>query len=215
MIGLDFCKRMYEREMRRQYEKNNILDATSIVRPHTFLLKCRIGYHSGCNNRCSLSYTDIGNYTQLGQFVRVNPRDHIYQNFMISDDIYDGHEEVFDKGLKEFDGYEVKIGHDVWIGDRAMILSHVEIGNGAVIAAGSVVTRSVMPYMVVGGVPARFVKWRFPKAVREELEKTQWFRWPIEKVLEERKRLEKTVGFDMERYRKEYCFRKPDLKDGR
>mgnify|MGYP002427410299 CR=1 FL=1 len=110
--------------------KKNILDETSIIRPRTFLLNCKVGYHSGCNKGCSLAYTNIGNYTQLGQFVRVNPRDHIYQNFMISDDIYTAQEEIFDQGLDEFDGYEVKIGHDVWIGDRAIILSHVEIGNG-------------------------------------------------------------------------------------
>lgn len=70
---------------------------------------------------------------------------------MIADDIYTAGEEAFEKGLAEFGGYQVKIGHDVWIGDRAIILSHVEIGNGAVIAAGSVVTKSVPPYAVVGG----------------------------------------------------------------
>ncbi|MDE7210705.1 MAG: hypothetical protein K2O03_04580 [Lachnospiraceae bacterium] len=148
---LDFAKRLYRKQERKQHEKNNILDKTSILYGHNFLLNCKIGYHSSCNSRSSLVHTVIGNYTQLGQFVRVNPRDHVYQNFMISDDIYTKREQVFDKGLEEFDGYEVKIGHDVWIGDRAIILSHVEIGNGAIIAAGSVVAKSVAPYMIVGG----------------------------------------------------------------
>lgn len=209
---LAFIKGLYKKQEQKRHRRNNILDETCVLQGFNSLLNCRIGYHSGCNQRTSLAYTDIGNYTQLGQFVRVNPRDHVYQNFMISDNIYTENEQVFDKGLKEFDGYEVKIGHDVWIGDRAIILSHVEIGNGAIIAAGSVVTKSVRPYMVVGGVPARFIKWRFPENVRNQLEEIGWFYWPIEKVLEERKRLEGIVGFDMERYKKEYCIRKPDLK---
>ena len=56
---------------------------------------------------------------------------------------------------------EVKIGNDVWIGYRAMIPSNVTIGDGAVIAAGAVVVKDVPPYAVVGGVPAKVIKYRF------------------------------------------------------
>ena len=136
---------------RTRYKKNNILDPTSKIGRGTYLLQSNIGYHSGVNARCSLAYTTIGRYTQLGQFVLVNPRDHIYHNFLISDDLYTGQEEVFDKGLTEFEGYQVKIGNDVWICDRAIILNHVEIGDGAIVAAGSIVTKSIPPYAVVGG----------------------------------------------------------------
>lgn len=55
----------------------------------------------------------------------------------------------------------VYIGDDVWIGDRVIILPGVHIGNGCIIAAGSVVTKDVAPYTVVGGVPAHFIKERF------------------------------------------------------
>lgn len=151
VIRLGFLRKIYSGVSRMHYEKNNILDKTSCVRSHCYLMRSKLGYHSSLNSRCSLAYASIGNYTQLGQYVLVNPRDHIYQNFMIADDIYTAGEEAFEKGLAEFGGYQVKIGHDVWIGDRAIILSHVEIGNGAVIAAGSVVTKSVPPYAVVGG----------------------------------------------------------------
>ena len=51
----------------------------------------------------------------------------------------------------------------------------MEIGNGAVVAVGSVVTKSVPPYAIVGGNPARFIKWRFPKEVQAKLEETQCF----------------------------------------
>ena len=57
------------------------------------------------------------------------------------------------------------IGHDVWIGSGVVVLRGVRIGNGAVIAAGSVVTRDVDAYTVVGGVPARYIKMRFADSV--------------------------------------------------
>ena len=61
------------------------------------------------------------------------------------------------------------VGDDVWIGYRALILDGVSIGQGAVVAAGAVVTRDVPPYAIVGGVPARVLKYRFASDVVKEL----------------------------------------------
>lgn len=79
---------------------------------------------------------------------------------------------------------DVVIGHDVWIGTDAMILSGVSVGNGAVVAARSVVTRDVPPYAVVAGSPARIVKFRFDQPTIEALQEIAWWSWPIEKVEE-------------------------------
>jgi carbonic anhydrase/acetyltransferase-like protein (isoleucine patch superfamily) len=69
------------------------------------------------------------------------------------------------------------IGHDVWIGTGTIIRSGIEIGTGAVVAAGSVVTKDVPPYSVVGGVPARAIKKRFPADVVASIESSRW--WDI------------------------------------
>lgn len=66
------------------------------------------------------------------------------------------------------------VNDDVWIGDSALILSGVEIGQGAVIAAGAVVTEDVPPYAIVGGVPARVIKYRFTDDVIKELVKIDY-----------------------------------------
>jgi len=79
---------------------------------------------------------------------------------------------------------DVVIGNDVWIGRDALILSGVEIGNGAVVAARSVVTEDVVPYSIVAGNPARHIKFRFNKEVREDLTRIAWWDWPLSRIEE-------------------------------
>ena len=78
---------------------------------------------------------------------------------------------------------DVVIGHDVWIGKGAKILSGVTIGNGAVIGAYSVVSRDVRPYAVVVGNPGVEVKRRFTDEQVQALEAIAWWDWPIERIL--------------------------------
>jgi len=75
--------------------------------------------------------------------------------------------EAFSKG-------NIVIDDDVWIGYRCMILSGVHIGQGAVIAAGAVVTKDIPPYAIAGGVPARVIKYRFSKVIVDELMKMDY-----------------------------------------
>ena len=77
---------------------------------------------------------------------------------------------------------DVIIGNDVWIGNDAKIMSGVHIGDGAVIAGSAVVTHDVDPYEVVGGVPARHIKYRVPKERIMDLLRLSWWHWPIEKI---------------------------------
>lgn len=73
----------------------------------------------------------------------------------------------------------VSVGHDVWIGQGVLIKRGVTIGTGAVVAAGAVVVKDVAPYEVVGGVPARHIKWRFDEDLRKRLLASQWWRYAI------------------------------------
>lgn len=72
---------------------------------------------------------------------------------------------------------ETLIGHDVWIGANAIILRGVKVGNGAIVGAGAVVTKDVEPYAIVGGIPARVIRYRFEKAVIQKLEELQWWQY--------------------------------------
>ena len=74
------------------------------------------------------------------------------------------------------------IGNDVWIGANVSILPGVYIGDGAVIAAGAVVTKDVEPYAIVGGVPAKVIRYRFSPKEIYILLKIKWWDWSVEEV---------------------------------
>jgi len=77
---------------------------------------------------------------------------------------------------------DIVIGNDVWIGINSTILSGVTIGDGAVIALGSVVTKDVEPYSIVGGVPARLIRKRFDDKTIKKLLEIKWWDWNIDKI---------------------------------
>ncbi len=77
---------------------------------------------------------------------------------------------------------DIVIGNDVWIGYEAVIMVGVTIGDGAVIGARAVVTKDVPPYTIVGGVPAKPIRRRFPEDVISDLLKIRWWDWPEEKI---------------------------------
>ncbi|MDE6603995.1 MAG: CatB-related O-acetyltransferase [Lachnospiraceae bacterium] len=80
------------------------------------------------------------------------------------------------------DNRPVVIGNDVWIGANVCILPGVRVGDGAVIAAGAVVTKDVAPYAIVGGVPAKVIRYRFSPEEIHTLLKIRWWDWSVEKV---------------------------------
>ncbi|HWA73958.1 MAG TPA: CatB-related O-acetyltransferase [Polyangiaceae bacterium] len=97
---------------------------------------------------------------------------------------------------------DVRIGNDVWLGQHSTILSGVTIGDGAVVATCSVVTRDVPPYAIVGGNPAQLIKYRFSEAVIASLLEIKWWDWPESYV---RSVLPQLVSADIETFlRKAY-----------
>ena len=125
----------------------------------------------------------IGSYCSVAEGVifmcRSNHRTEWVSTFPL-----DRHYAKSDRMLTEYWGKgPTTVGHDVWIGARAMIMSGVTIGNGAVIAAGSIVTKDVPPYAIVAGNPARLVKYRFPPDAVEQFQAIEWWNWPEEKIV--------------------------------
>ena len=109
------------------------------------------GEYSYIGRTCSIcSGVKIGKYSMLANEVLITGSDHIFDNVDLP---------MYFSGRPE--APDTIIGDDCWIGARTIIMRGVKIGNGAIVAAGAVVTKDVKPYSVVGGVPAKFIKMRF------------------------------------------------------
>ena len=117
-----------------------------------------------CNQNASIQIGDrstIGNYT----FIYASEKISIGNDCMIAPFVYivDSNHKMtagIRMNLQDNETKPIRIGDDVWIGAKAVILSGVDIGDGAIISAGSVVTENVMPNSIVGGVPAKHLKYR-------------------------------------------------------
>lgn len=113
----------------------------------------------------------IGKYCQVGADVALHATNHpiSYMTTYINQNLFQG--EL--KQLKVEN--KIEIGHDVWIGHGVIVVGNVSIGNGAILAAGSVVTRDVAPYSIVAGVPAKEIRKRFSDTIINEIETMQWW----------------------------------------
>lgn len=87
------------------------------------------------------------------------------------------------KGYPKIRG-DLIVGNDVWLGYGATVLSGVKIGDGAVVAANAMVVKDVPPYGIVGGNPAKLIKYRFDKEIIDELLKIKWWEWPEVQIKE-------------------------------
>jgi len=124
----------------------------------------------------------IGSFTSIARNVSIQEFNHNYDtitSYLIFKNIFkeSKSKDISSKG-------QVTIGNDVWIGTQSIILSGSSIGNGAIVAANSVVVGDIPPYAIVAGSPAKVIKYRFSEEIIEALEKIKWWDWSIEKIIE-------------------------------
>ena len=141
-----------------------------------------LGDYSYLVRDCEIWASDIGKFSNIASHVRLNATNHPMERATLHHFTYRAGD-YFDDAEHEADVFDrrranrVRIGHDTWIGHGVTVLAGVTIGNGAVIAAGAVVNRDVAPYTIVGGVPGKPIRRRFPQEIADRLEALAWWDW--------------------------------------
>ncbi|RLA51975.1 MAG: antibiotic acetyltransferase [Gammaproteobacteria bacterium] len=157
---------------------NCILGQNTKIYENSILANTIIGDYSYIGGNSELKNCTIGKYCSIAPEVRIglgiHPTDKIstYPGFYsrkASGAVQIGE----DPNTREYE--PVVIGHDVWVGNRAMIMDGVEVGNGCIVAAGSVVTKNIEPYSIVGGVPAKLIRKRFEANEIDALQELKWW----------------------------------------
>lgn len=147
------------------------------------LLFTTIDSHSYCGYDCRIHHSKIGKYVSIGDNVTIGMQNHRMDLISTSpcfvkqkDSIK---EKYFDAQLPPTK--TTIIGNDVWIGSNVVIKAGVKLGNGCIIGTGSVVTKDVQPYSIVGGNPASLIRFRFDSLTIEKLQKYCW--WDLSETI--------------------------------
>lgn len=122
--------------------------------------------------------TEIGKFCSIGYDCHIGLERHPVKNFVSTHPIFFSTLKQSQITFADKDYFEefatTYIGNDVWIGARVKIVCGVSIGDGAIVAAGAVVTKNIPPYAITGGVPAKIIRYRLEK---EEIEKLLQLKW--------------------------------------
>jgi acetyltransferase-like isoleucine patch superfamily enzyme len=176
-----------QRKMSLNAIKASKVDATSVVESGSQVVQSTMQRHSFCGYGCTILNAKIGAFCSIADNVYIGGSAHPIQ-FVSTSPVFLSHRDSVKEKFSHHDFYELPetvVGNDVWIGYGAIVKAGVSIGNGAVVGMGSVVTRDVPAYGVVGGNPARLIKFRFDDETREAIERTEWWNYDDVKLREQ------------------------------
>ena len=169
----------------------SILRGSNEVGKRSVVHRSTLGEYSYLGDDCRIINVEIGIFSALGCGIKTSFGSHPHHYLSQHPATYS-----VVSGMPSFaktqlydtehaltpDGKFVSIGHDVWIGHGAIIMPGLKIGHGAVVAAGAVVTKDVAPHAIVAGVPAQFLRWRFPPEISTRIIALSWWDWEHDRL---------------------------------
>lgn len=167
---------------------SSFCEGNNFIGANASLTSSYLGFGSYISKNSRFEKTKIGKYSSIGKDVRIIFGKHPSSIFVsthpsfFSTSKITGFSFTQKQLFQEFadfkdpvNNYSIVIGNDVWIGAGVSIMEGIEIGDGAIVAAGAVVVKDVLPYSIVGGVPAKIIKYRFNPSQIEFLLELKWW----------------------------------------
>lgn len=153
--------------------RHNKVSMTATVEQGVWLNRSEVGHYVHIGPRASMDVATIGNYSCISGLVAIGGMNHAYDKSYSINPLLNTH-----------CTYDVRtvIGNDVWIGSRAVVMQGVKIGDGAVVGAGSIVTKDVPENTIVMGVPAREFKKRYPEEIWERIKEAKYWNYSPSKA---------------------------------
>ena len=169
------------------WDKNTSFTKKSFISNGARLCNVSLGKYSRVGSGCLVTNCEMGNFSVFANDCVAGLGQHPLDTLTYHSIFYRrGHWGWHDDWIEYPVGFEeskrIKVGNDVWIGRHCIIMDGVTIGDGAIVATGAVVTKDVPPYAVVGGVPAKIIKYKFPQEMIDRLLEIKWWYLPDEEI---------------------------------
>ncbi len=166
---------------------NNVFEGKNLINSNSAIKNSKLGFATYISGDCNLHNIRIGRFCSIGQRVCNVFSLHPSQKWVSTHPAFFSinkqagftfvQNKKFDeqKFIDERRKFTNIVGNDVWIGNDVSLMPGVKIGDGAIIGAGAIITKSVEPYAIIGGVPAKLIRYRFEKNDIEFLLKFRWW----------------------------------------
>lgn len=181
---LSYPRRLFNRISLRATVVDCETNKTAVIEHNANVRYSTVGKYTYISAKSSVVYAKIGNFCSIASNVGIGGGAHMLDAVSTSP-VFNKGRNLFGTNFANIDFLPYKttiIGNDVWIGNRALILQGVTIGDGAVVGAGSVVTKDVEPYAIVAGNPAKVIRKRFDEETIEKLLELKWWDMPDEEI---------------------------------